>query len=43
MHAPALGVLVAEILSDGRASSMDTTELDPGRFAGGTVERRELL
>jgi sarcosine oxidase subunit beta len=43
MHAPALGLLVAEILSDGRASSMDTTELDPGRFAGGTVERRELL
>jgi sarcosine oxidase subunit beta len=43
MHAPALGLLVAEILSDGRASSMDTTELDPGRFVGGTVERRELL
>jgi sarcosine oxidase subunit beta len=43
MHAPALGLLVAEILSDGRVSSMDTTGLDPGRFSGGTVERRELL
>ena len=43
MHAPALGLLVSEMLSDGRASSMDTTALDPGRFAGGMVERRELL
>jgi len=43
MHAPALGLLAAEILSEGRASSMDTTALDPGRFAGGLVERRELL
>ncbi|HET9939660.1 MAG TPA: FAD-dependent oxidoreductase [Candidatus Eisenbacteria bacterium] len=43
MHAPALGLLAAEILSDGRASSMDTAALDPGRFAAGTVERRELL
>ncbi|HEX5031665.1 MAG TPA: FAD-dependent oxidoreductase [Candidatus Eisenbacteria bacterium] len=43
MHAPALGLLAAEILSNGRASSMDTSALDPGRFAGGTVERRELL
>ncbi|HKO21313.1 MAG TPA: FAD-dependent oxidoreductase [Candidatus Eisenbacteria bacterium] len=43
MHAPALGLLAAEILSEGRASSMDTTAFDPGRFAGGAVERRELL
>lgn len=43
MHAPALGLLAAEILSDGRASSMDTAALDPGRFVGGVVEKRELL
>jgi len=43
MHAPALGLLAAEILTDGRASSMDTATLDPGRFAGGMTERRELL
>ena len=43
MHAPALGLLAAEILTDGRASSMDTAALDPGRFAGGMTERRELL
>ena len=43
MHAPALGQLLAEIIVDGTASSMDTAALDPGRFAGGVVEKRELL
>jgi sarcosine oxidase subunit beta len=43
MHAPALGLLLAEIMSDGKASSMDVAALDPGRFAAGRTETRELL
>jgi hypothetical protein len=35
MHAPALGHLLAEILSDGRASTMDVAALRPERFAEG--------
>jgi sarcosine oxidase subunit beta len=37
MHAPALGQLLAEIISDGRASSMDATPLRYGRFAEGDL------
>jgi sarcosine oxidase, subunit beta len=33
MHAPALGHLLAEIILDGRAGTVDTTPLRPGRFA----------
>ena len=33
MHAPALGHLLAEIILDGRATTIDTTPLRPGRFA----------
>jgi sarcosine oxidase subunit beta len=33
MHAPALGQLLAEILSDGAASTLDATALRPSRFA----------
>ena len=33
MHAPALGHLLAEIILDGRAGTIDTTPLRPGRFA----------
>jgi glycine/D-amino acid oxidase-like deaminating enzyme len=33
MHAPALGHLLTEIILDGRATSIDTTPLRPGRFA----------
>jgi sarcosine oxidase subunit beta len=33
MHAPALGQLLAEIMSDGRASSLDVHALRPTRFA----------
>jgi sarcosine oxidase subunit beta len=36
MHAPALGQLLAEIMSDGAASSLDVTPLRPSRFAEGT-------
>ncbi|HZN03865.1 MAG TPA: FAD-binding oxidoreductase [Candidatus Polarisedimenticolia bacterium] len=36
MHAPALGLLLAEILSDGRARTIDATPLDPDRFAAAT-------
>lgn len=35
MHAPALGHLLAEIILDGRASTLDTTPLRPSRFAEG--------
>ena len=35
MHAPALGHLLAELLSDGRASTMDVAALRPERFAQG--------
>ena len=35
MHAPALGQLLAEIMSDGAASSLDVTALRPSRFAEG--------
>jgi sarcosine oxidase subunit beta len=33
MHAPALGQLLAEIISDGQASSLDVRPLRPTRFA----------
>jgi glycine/D-amino acid oxidase-like deaminating enzyme len=32
MHAPALGHLLAEIILDGKATTIDTTPLRPGRF-----------
>jgi sarcosine oxidase subunit beta len=35
MHAPALGQLLAEIMSDGRASSVDVSALRPSRFLEG--------
>jgi sarcosine oxidase, subunit beta len=35
MHAPALGQLLAEIILDGRASSLDVAALRPSRFAEG--------
>lgn len=37
MHAPALGHLLAEIILDGRASTLDVSALDPGRFAAGRM------
>jgi sarcosine oxidase subunit beta len=37
MHAPALGQLLAEIMSDGQASSLDVGPLAPGRFAEGRL------
>ncbi len=37
MHAPGLGQLLAEIISDGKASSMDATPLRYGRFAEGAL------
>jgi sarcosine oxidase subunit beta len=33
MHAPALGHLLAEIILDGAATTMDVTSLRPSRFA----------
>lgn len=37
MHAPALGQLLAEIIVEGRASSLDVAPLSPGRFAAGRL------
>ena len=37
MHAPALGQLLAEIIVDGRASTLDVGPLRPGRFAEGDL------
>jgi sarcosine oxidase subunit beta len=37
MHAPALGQLLAEIISDGQAATMDASPLRFGRFAEGAL------
>ncbi len=37
MHAPALGQLLAEIIVDGRACTLDVGRLRPGRFAEGDL------
>jgi sarcosine oxidase subunit beta len=37
MHAPALGQLLAEIICDGEASTLDVTALRPTRFAEGAL------
>jgi sarcosine oxidase subunit beta len=37
MHAPALGQLLVEIMSDGRAATLDVSALRPGRFAEGAL------
>jgi sarcosine oxidase, subunit beta len=44
MHAPAIGQLVAELVLDGAATSLDITALSPERFAhAGARAKRELL
>jgi sarcosine oxidase subunit beta len=44
MHAPALGALVAEIVVDGAATSLDAAALRPERFASAEPHgARELL
>ncbi len=37
MHAPAIGLLMAEIVLDGRTSSMDIDALSLDRFGAGTT------
>ena len=37
MHAPALGQLLAEIICDGRATTLDVAPLAPGRFTEGKL------
>jgi len=37
MHAPALGQLLAEIMTDGAATTLDVTALRPSRFAEGAL------
>jgi hypothetical protein len=39
MHSPALGQLLAEIISDGTAKSLDVGPLRPTRFAEGEPNR----
>jgi sarcosine oxidase subunit beta len=39
MHAPALGQLLAEIISDGAATSLDVGPLRPTRFSEGQPNR----
>jgi len=43
MHSPALGLLLAELMTDGRAGSADVSALRPERFDEGPVEVREIL
>lgn len=44
MHAPALGQLVAELITDGEASSIDIHSLRPSRFSeGDPIEGTSLL
>jgi sarcosine oxidase subunit beta len=37
MHGPVAGLLIAEMITDGRASSLDISSLDYGRFAEGRL------
>jgi glycine/D-amino acid oxidase-like deaminating enzyme len=37
MHAPALGQLLAEVMSDGAATTLDVAPLRPTRFAEGAA------
>jgi sarcosine oxidase subunit beta len=37
MHAPALGQLLAEVMSDGAASTLDVSPLRPSRFGEGDL------
>jgi sarcosine oxidase, subunit beta len=39
-HAPATGLAVADLLTDGLSRDVDLSPFDPGRFARG-IERRE--
>jgi hypothetical protein len=44
MHSPALGQLLAEIICDGRASTLDVSCLEPSRFeAGRPIPVAEVL
>jgi sarcosine oxidase subunit beta len=43
MHAPALGQLLSEIISDGIASTLDVTPLRPARFAEGDLNPPSAL
>ena len=44
MHAPALGQLLAEIVLDGKATTLDATPLAPDRFAQGrSIASPEVL
>jgi glycine/D-amino acid oxidase-like deaminating enzyme len=37
MHAPALGQLLAEVMSDGAATTLDVSALRPSRFEEGDL------
>ena len=41
MHGPIAGKLLAEIMLDGAAQTLDVSALDPNRFAGESATERE--
>jgi sarcosine oxidase subunit beta len=41
MHGPIAGKLLAEVILDGQATSLDISVLDPGRFASASVTEGE--
>jgi sarcosine oxidase subunit beta len=43
MHAPAAGRLVAEMIVDGAAHSLDIAPLSPARFAAGELVRETVV
>jgi len=43
MHSPAIGQLLAEIICDGAASTLDVSALSPTRFADGALNARPAL
>jgi glycine/D-amino acid oxidase-like deaminating enzyme len=42
MHSPATGILIAEMILDGRASSIDVRALAPTRFREGRLLLEQL-
>ena len=41
MHGPIAGKLLAEVMLDGAAHTLDITPLDPNRFVGTSIGERE--
>ena len=43
MHAPALGQLLSEIISDGKAASLEVSALSPSRFSENRLNPGSVL